>query len=75
MRVNEGLEYQGELVGGSLEGFGILYILNGFSRGSRYEGYFKEGQGSGKGLYFSSNGFRFEGEFKNGVKHGRGIIY
>jgi hypothetical protein len=51
-------------------GYGILIK----SDGSRYEGYFNNGQLNGRGRYFTSNGEFFEGNFKNGTASGLGMF-
>ena len=51
-------------------GYGILIK----SDGSRYEGYFTNGQLNGRGRYFTSKGEFFEGNFKSGTASGLGIF-
>lgn len=42
---------------------------------SEYDGWFKKGKPSGRGVLYRSNGDRYVGEFKNGVYHGEGTLY
>jgi len=51
-------------------GYGILIK----SDGSRYEGYFTNGQLNGRGRYFTAKGEFFEGNFKSGTASGLGIF-
>ena len=51
-------------------GYGILIK----SDGSRYEGFFVNGQLNGRGRYFTSKGEFFEGEFRSGTASGMGIF-
>eukprot|EP00891_Asterochloris_glomerata_P007097 jgi/Astpho2/7097/Aster-01926 len=42
--------------------------------GGRYEGDFKEGKESGRGVKTWANGNKYDGEYKDGKKHGRGVF-
>lgn len=44
-------------------------------KGRIYEGFFKDGERSGKGAFYYSNGDRYEGEWLSGLPHGSGIRY
>ena len=43
--------------------------------GSKYKGWWKDGDRHGQGEYTFANGDKFEGEYENDVKHGFGIYY
>ena len=54
--------YEGEWLDGSIDGYGVLQILNK----SVYEGYFKDDASNGVGAIIFENGDHYMGEWLNG---------
>ena len=67
--VCEDYKYKGEFLGDLRHGYGQLEFLQ---NGDLYEGEFKEGEITGKGLYIWSNKQQYKGDFVKGIKHGKG---
>ena len=66
----EEYKYIGEFLGDLRHGHGRLEFLE---NGDVYEGEFKRGEITGKGLYKWANKQQYEGDFVNGIKHGKGF--
>ena len=66
----EDYKYTGEFLEDLKHGKGRLELLKD---GNIYEGEFKRGEMTGKGIYLWRNKQRYEGDFVNGIKHGKGI--
>ena len=66
----EEYKYNGEFLGDLRHGHGRLEFLE---NGDVYEGEFKRGEITGKGLYKWANKQQYEGDFVNGIKHGKGF--
>ena len=61
--------YEGEWVGGRMDGWGEYICADG----ARYEGGWKDGLKSGLGMYVKANGEKFDGEWERGKKNGEGV--
>lgn len=61
-------KYEGEMIGGFMNGQGVLVQSNG----DKLEGTFKDGSlnGTGKAVWYNKN--RYEGEWKDGYPNGKG---
>ncbi|GAG86120.1 unnamed protein product, partial [marine sediment metagenome] len=55
-------------------GSGVYTWGRGKWKGDRYEGEYRDGKFTGRGVYTWANGNRYEGEFKNNDQHGRGVF-
>ncbi len=64
-----GATYQGEAIGTTLHGRGVMT----WPSGERYEGEFSQGKRNGRGRYSWPDGNVYDGIFVNGEKHGKGI--
>ena len=62
-------QYEGDIINGKREGFGILKYNNG----RIYEGNWVNDRREGKGRERYSNGNIYEGDFKNSKAEGKGI--
>jgi hypothetical protein len=66
--------YEGNWEDNFQSGFGTHIWLEGSTENkllrNRYIGYWKEGQRSGKGIFYYSNGSMYEGEWFENLKHG-----
>lgn len=60
--------YDGDLVDGIKNGYGVLVYANG----ERYAGDWKDGIYHGDGVLEYINGERYDGHWKDGIYHGRG---
>lgn len=72
-----GLEarYDGDVVGGRLDGSGVLAFRNDETGEFDYfDGEFYQGAPKGEGVLVASNGYTFEGELISGVTHGNGTL-
>ncbi|WP_170311658.1 stalk domain-containing protein [Vallitalea okinawensis] len=58
----DGSYYEGDVVDGALDGYGVLY----YSSGSMYEGYWKNDTMNGEGTYTWSDGSYYIGTWKDG---------
>ena len=67
--VCEDYKYKGEFLDDLRNGYGQLEFLQ---NGDLYEGEFKEGEITGKGLYIWNNKQQYKGDFVKGIKHGKG---
>ena len=61
--------YEGEIVEGKPNGYGVLFILK-----DRYEGSFKNGLMDGQGKYTYPNGSFYEGNWEKGQRSGKGYF-
>ena len=67
------LKYEGEWSNDKQNGYGILEWRDG----DKYEGFFKDGEFSGKGTYYynlQDSFIKYEGEWLNGNKNGYGVL-
>ena len=58
-----------------INGYGVLTYNSENHKGDKYEGYYKNWNREGKGVYYYSNGDVFDGEYKNDKRNGKGIYY
>lgn len=63
--------YEGEIVNGKLNGYGIYKYTNG----DTYEGQFKNGVKEGYGKVQNESGCVYEGQWKQNVRCGHGLCY
>ena len=74
--IEENSQYK--FVGYKKNNGGIIGFFHGkgsieyFESGCKYDGEFKDGEKSGKGIYTWPNGQRYEGDFLNDYLHGKG---
>ena len=47
--------------------------MSGEFKGDRYEGEFRNGEKSGKWIYYWNNGYKYEGDYKDDKINGKGI--
>jgi hypothetical protein len=66
-----GDRYEGEMVDGLMDGWGIYSTQNG----GRFDGQFKDGMREGRGTVVYANGDKYVGEFGADMKSGRGTIH
>lgn len=59
---DNGSYYEGEVVDGTLDGYGVLYYING----DKYEGYWKNDLMNGQGTYTWKDGSYYVGTWKDG---------
>lgn len=69
VKYHSGDIYEGEIIGGKVNGKGIYYYANG----SRYEGQFINGKFCGYGILYYINGDSYQGRFANDKFHGSGF--
>ncbi len=71
LKYSDGNEYEGDIVGGIPQGYGVYR----FSNGDYYEGDFVNGTYHGIGTFFFDNKVYYQGEYKNGVREGYGKMF
>ena len=64
------LTFQGQFVGGKLQGEGKMTG----SGGDQFQGFYKDGKRDGFGTYSAASGTRYQGQYKNNLPHGRGQL-
>lgn len=71
VKFSDGGKYEGKLIGGVLNGFGRMTLING----DYMEGDYVDGCLNGRGILFSNNSVVYSGEWKQDKKHGYGVHY
>lgn len=71
LNYTNGDKYEGEVLNGQREGYGVYYYQNG----DKYEGIWSKNKKHGMGSMCYKDGNMYIGQWKNSEKHGTGVFY